>query len=297
MGFEFCHPAVNFIFFAAVIWGAVSFDHPLFLVVTFLCACAYSIKKNGKKALFFAICLLPFVLLFALYYSSYNHFGVTVLKHNFVGNNLTVESLVYGIALGISVAAVLLWLSCLFKIMTTDKIVYLFSKLSPKLSLLLTILLRLWPRIKNEARRINSARQGIGRGVNQGTAFEKVKNGLSIFSMLISWIIGALATLSGAMKSRGSTLRGRTAYSIYRFDNRDRAFVLCQFFCLTLTAMAVILKFTTMVYDPKIIWKEPTALSMVFCIAYMLFCLMPLMLELWTEYQFRKARNQAWNKL
>ena len=29
MGFEACHPAVNFIFFAAAIYGAVSFKHPV----------------------------------------------------------------------------------------------------------------------------------------------------------------------------------------------------------------------------------------------------------------------------
>lgn len=297
MGFEFCHPAVNFIFFAAVIWGAVSFDHPLFLAAAFISACAYSIKKHGWKSLFFALALLPFITLFAFYYSSYHHFGITVLRSNFVGNNMTLEAVVYGFVLGICAATLLLWLSCLFKIVTTDKIVYLFGKISPRLSLFLTIILRLWPRIKAEARKINTARQGIGKGISQGSGIQKLLNTMSIFSMLISWIIGALATVSVSMKSRGSTLKGRTAYSIYRFDNRDRSFVICQFFCLTLIAMAVILKFTTMVYDPKIIWKEPTALLMIFCIAYMLFCLMPLMLELWTEYQFRKARNQAWNKL
>ena len=43
------------------------------------------------------------------------------------------------------------------------------------------------------------------------------------------------------MRSRGSLLRGRTAFSIYRFDNRDRAFVIALFTCITLTAMGVIL--------------------------------------------------------
>ena len=96
MGFESCHPAVNFLFFAAVIYGSVAFQHPVFLAISCLCAFAFSMKRNGKRAVIFNLCLLPLVVCFALYYSSYHHFGVTVLKQNFIGNNLTVESFVYG---------------------------------------------------------------------------------------------------------------------------------------------------------------------------------------------------------
>lgn len=50
MGFEACHPAVNFIFFAAAIYGAVSFKHPVFLAIAYVCAFVYSIKRCGKRA-------------------------------------------------------------------------------------------------------------------------------------------------------------------------------------------------------------------------------------------------------
>ena len=79
MGFEACHPAVNFIFFAAVLYGSASFRHPV-LTIAYLCAFAYSAKRRGKRAVLFNLCLLPLVAAFALYYSSYHHFGVTVLK-------------------------------------------------------------------------------------------------------------------------------------------------------------------------------------------------------------------------
>ena len=106
MGFESCHPAVNFLFFAAVIYGSVAFQHPVFLAISCLCAFAFSMKRNGKRAVIFNLCLLPLVVCFALYYSSYHHFGVTVLKQNFIGNNLTVESFVYGMVTGLRAAAV-----------------------------------------------------------------------------------------------------------------------------------------------------------------------------------------------
>ena len=288
MGFERCHPAVNLIFFAAVLVGMITFQHPVFLVISFFCAFAYSIKRNGLKALVFNLCLLPLVGAFALYYGSYTHFGMTVLRQNMVGNNMTLESLVYGAVLGVTGAGVCIWFSCVFSVFTTDKVVYLFGKVSPRLSLFLAIALRMIPRIKKEAKRINMAQQGIGRGANQGNLWQRFRNSLRIVSMLITWTIDSLTIASESMRSRGSSLRGRKAFSIYRFDNRDRLFVIGLFLCLTLTMMAMLLGQTDIVYDPKIIWTQVNPL---FCIGYVVLCLMPLGLELWTEYHFQKVRR------
>lgn len=291
MGFEKCHPAVNFIYFTTVIAGMILFQHPIFLLISFVCAFIYSIKRNGWKALIFNAVLLPCVVAFALYYSSYTHFGVTVLQQNMIGNNMTLESLVYGFVLGIVVAGVLIWFSCVYSVFTTDKVVYLFGKVSPRLSLFLAIILRMVPRIKKEAKRINTAQQGIGRGANQGNLWLRIRNCIRIFSMLITWTIDSLTTASESMRSRGSTLRGRKAFSIYRFDNRDRAYVVGNFACLTVIFMAVMLKQTDIIYDPRIIMTPVTTMSYVFYTGYAVFCLMPLALELWTEYRFKKARR------
>lgn len=291
MGFEACHPAVNFIFFAAVLYGSASFRHPVFLTIAYLCAFAYSVKRLGKRAVLLNLCLLPLVVAFALYYSSYHHFGVTVLRKNFVDNNMTLESLVYGLVIGLRFATVCMWLESMFQVVSSDKVVYLFGKISPLLSLFLTILLRLIPRIGQEARRINLAQKGIGRGSNQGNIFRRVVNCLRIFSMLITWMISALALESDSMRSRGSLLRGRTAFSIYRFDNRDRAFVIALFSCITMTAMGVILGASKMWYNPRIIWRPLNAIGVLTAIGYLTLCMMPMGLELWTEYRFRKART------
>ena len=291
MGFEKCHPAVNFIYFSAVIAGTILFNHPVFLLISVACACLYSIKRNGQKAVIFDVVLIPLAVVFALYYSNYNHFGVTVLRQNMIGNNMTLESLVYGFVLGVTTAGVLMWFSCVHSVFTADKVVYLFGKASPRLSLFLAILLRMVPRIKKEAKKINAAQQGIGKGANQGNLLHRARNSIRILSMLITWTIDSLTTASESMRSRGSALRGRKAFSIYRFDNRDRAYVIGLFACLTLTVMAVILKQTDILYDPRIIISPVTAVSCLFYAGYAVLCLMPLGLELWTEYRFWKARK------
>lgn len=290
MGFERCHPAVNLIYFAAVIAGTAAFQHPVFLILSFLCACAYSIWRNRGRAVLFDVCMIPFATAFALYYSSYHHFGITVLQRNFVGNNMTLESLAYGLVLGFAVTGICIWMSCVYAVFSTDKMVYLFGRVSPRLSLFLAIALRMVPRIKKEAKKIHTAQKGIGKGIHQGSLWQRIRNAVRIVSMLITWTVDALMTTSDSMRSRGSSLRGRTAFSIYRFDNRDRLFVIALFTCLTMTFMAMILEITDMIYDPRLIWKPITPLTVLFYAGYTVLCLMPLGLELWTEYQFRKAR-------
>lgn len=291
MGFELCHPAVNLIYFTAVMYGMICFRHPVFLAVSFLSAVAYSIKRKGIKAAVFDAVLLPFTGVFALYYSTYNHFGVTVIEQNLIGNSITFESLIYGAVIGLTVSGAMIWFSCVYSVFTTDKVVYLFGKASPKLSLFLSILLRMVPRIKNEAKKINTAQQGIGRGINQGNIFLRIRNCIRIFSIMITWIIDSLSLQSESMQSRGSLLRGRKAFSIYRFDNRDRAYVIAMFASITLTVMGVMLKQTGIVYDPRIIITPITSMSYLFYTGYAILCLMPLGLELYTEYRFRKSRK------
>lgn len=293
MRFDSYHPMINFIYFTAAIACTVCFHHPVFLAISFACAFLYSVKLNGWKNLLFNLCLIVLALAYAGWYSSYNHFGVTNLQVNYIGNQITLESVVYGLMQGITVATVIIWFCCIFKLITTDKIVYLFGRISPKLSLFLSILLRAIPRMKVRAKRIELSRQGIGRGIRQGNVWKRFLHLLSLFSILITWTMEDFVESSNSMKSRGYSLRGRTAFSIYRFDNRDRGLVIAFFWCLTVVLMAVLFNQTTIHFDPVIIMNKITALSYGFYTVYAVFLLLPMVLQMVGEYRFEKLRKQC----
>ena len=50
----------------------------------------------------------------------------------------------------------------------------------------------------------------------------------------LTWTLDSIVALSDAMRSRGAALKGRTAYSLYRFDHRDRTLVIALFTLITL---------------------------------------------------------------
>lgn len=289
--FSQSHPAINLLYFSAVIGSMLSFTHPVYTAICFLCAFWYSVKLNGWRSVIFNLLLIPSVLLFALYYSSYTHFGVTVLQTNLIGNKLTLESFLFGLSIGTRVAGTCIWFSCIHAIFTTDKIVYLFGAVSPLLSLFLAILLRLIPRIKKQAKKIHTAQKGIGRGIFHGNLFQRLRNCVKILSVLITWTIDAIVSLSDAMRSRGSSLRGRTAFSIYRFDYRDRMLLIELFSCISITLMAALLQQTTMQYAPRLVYPIDTAASWLFYCSFGILCLIPIYLEYWTQYRFWKGRN------
>ena len=297
MGFEDRHPAVNLIFFTAVIAGTILFHHPVYLGISVVCALAYSIYRGGRRAAVFDLCVLVCAGVFCLYYSTFHHFGITELGRNPVGNRVTLESVVYGMVLGLTVAGVVMWMSCVYSVVSSDKVVYLFGRVSPRGALALSVLLRMVPRLKDRAKQLNRARQGVGRGACTGGFFPRVRNGICIFSMLLTWLIETLPMMADAMRSRGSALRGRTAYSIYRFDNWDRAYIIAMFGALTVTGMGVLLHQTNITYDPQIVMNPITPMSWVFYAGYALLCLMPMAQEIYSHARFRYDRDRAMGRL
>ena len=157
MKFSSYHPVINLIYFAAALTGIILFRHPVFLAISFAESFAWSVKLRGKRGLIFDLCLVPLILLYAGVYASYNHFGVTDLATDFIGNEITLESIVYGLVLGTTAAAFLMMFSCFLAVFSVDKIVYLFGKISPRLSLMLSVALRMFGRVRVRASLIGGA--------------------------------------------------------------------------------------------------------------------------------------------
>lgn len=279
MRFDSYHPAIHLIFFAFVIPAAVFLNQPVFLLLSLFCSFSYAQFLGGKKTGWFSLFLLLLMIGFTLFYASYHHFGVTDLAVNIIGNPITLESLVYGMVLSISMASVVLWFRCLHQVVSSDQIIYLLGRIWPKLSLFVAITLRLIPHIKAQAKRIHLAQKSIGRGFHQGNLFLRIRNFFRVFSILVTWTLEYLIEATASMKSRGYSLPGRTAFSIYRFDGRDRILVIWLCACVSTTFMAVLLDQTTALYNPAIVLNAITPLGYLFYLFYLLFCLTPMLVE------------------
>ena len=222
--FSSYHPAVNFLYFGLVLFFTMCFLHPACLLLSLAAALRYAVCLNGRRAVRRSLrYLLPAALLAALINPAFNHQGATILTYLPSGNPLTLESIAYGLAAAALLSAVVTWFSCYTAVMTSDKFVYLFGRVIPALSLVLSMALRFVPRFQVQARAVSQAQRCVGRDVSDGSLLQRLRDGVTILSILLTWCLENALETADSMKSRGYGLPGRTAFSIYRLDDRDQA--------------------------------------------------------------------------
>ncbi|MEG0381872.1 MAG: energy-coupling factor transporter transmembrane component T [Christensenella sp.] len=290
--FSAYHPSINFIYFTFVILVTMFLWNPVLLAISFAAGMVYSIYLNGKKAVKFnLLALLPMMLIAALINPLFNHEGATILLY--VNNNpITLESIWFGIASAVMLGAVILWFSCYNAIMTSDKFVYLFGRVIPSLSLVLAMVLRFVPKYKAQIKRISNAQRCVGKDVRSGNLFMRIRNGMMILSVMMTWACENAIETADSMKSRGYGLRGRTAYSIYRFDARDKSMLISMVCLLLLVTGAMLFGAVSVRYFPSFKMSDVTILSGVVYAAYAAVCFLPILTDIKEDIVWRSLRSQ-----
>lgn len=228
------------------------------------------------------------LLMAAIVNPAFNHEGATLLIYLPTGNPLTLESIWYGLAAAAMLAAVVLWFSCYTEVMTSDKFVYLFGRLIPSLSLVLSMTLRFVPRFKAQLHVISEAQSCVGRDVSEGSIIRRIKNAVTILSILVTWSLENAIETADSMKSRGYGLPGRTAFSIYRFESRDKSALAWLGFCGFYILCGWIQGGFYWRYYPTIRGVAAVPFTVSFQIVYLLLCLTPLILNVQADMVWRR---------
>ena len=293
MGIESCHPLVAASYFTVVIILTAILDHPVFLAISWFFALMYLVKLEGAHAFRFIGSLVIIAVVFAAVFTANVHFGITVLTHTHLGNPVTLESLAYGVLIGFKIGAVFMWLRCLVDVFTADKVVYLFGRVSPRLALFSAVALRSAPLVGAQMTRLSNAQRSIGLGAGQGSVSRRLRNWVRRVSALITWAIERMTQMSDSMRSRGSSLRGRTAFALVRFDARDRKVAIGLAFLFSIVLFGISLDQARMLFDPEMIANVATPLSFLFFLSYAMLCATPLVILLVSESRFARDRSKV----
>lgn len=289
-----CHPTISFAFFVLVLGAAMLFVHPVLSPLTLAAAVGYSIVLNGERALrFLVIGMVPLLIAAALFNPLFSHAGVTTLFYLFDGNPVTLESILFGIGAAVMLVTVIVWFSCSNVVLTSDKIIYLFGRLIPALSLLFSMALRMVPRLKAQVRLIAAAQEGMGLGVRTGGPWHRLRAGLRIFSILITWALENSIEVADSMKARGFGLPGRTAFSLFRLDRRDRVLAAVLAVVAVVLALGFAARQTSMVFFPAIVVPRFGAGSVAVWVAYAALVCLPLVLNGIEEVRWRRIASRA----
>lgn len=275
------HPIINFMYFGLVLTFTMFFMHPACLAVSLISAVMYSVNLRGRKAVRFSLVfILPTMLLAAILNPAFNHEGLTIIAYLPSENPLTLESIAYGIASAVMLASVVSWFTCYNEVMTSDKFIYLFGRIIPALSLVLSMTMRFVPKFTGQIKIISEAQRCIGRDVSEGSILQRIKNGITILSIMVTWSLENAIESADSMKSRGYGLPGRTAFSIYRFDSRDKSVLIWLLFCGVYIFFGWMAGGVTWRYYPTMKGVALTPFPVSFMLVYFALCLTPVFLNL-----------------
>lgn len=279
--FKVYHPIVNFIYFVFVIGFSMFFMHPVCLLISLVCAFSYSVLLKGKKAIKINLSyMLPMMLATAIINPAFNHAGVTILTYLPGGNPLTLESIYYGFAAAAMLVSVICWFSCWNEVMTSDKFIYLFGRIIPSLSLILSMTFRFVPKFSAQLKVVANAQRCMGRDISSGGILHRAKCGIQILSIMTTWSLENAIETADSMKSRGYGIPGRTAFSVFTFDKRDQKVLLgiLLFGCYILCGK--FLGAMEFLYFPKIQTNEPSVFGISLFFAYLILCICPIIIEI-----------------
>ena len=290
--FSSYHPLVNFTYFILVLVFSMFFMHPACLLVSLSASLCYSINLNGRKSVCFTLkFMLPLMILTMLINPAFNHQGVTILEYLPSGNPLTLESITYGAASAVMLVSVITWFSCFNEVITSDKFVYLFGRVIPALSLLLSMTLRFVPRFRAQIKVVSEAQRCIGRDVSNGGVIQRARNGITILSIMITWALENAIETADSMKSRGYGLPGRSAFSIYRFDKRDTKALLFLFVCAAYIVTGYFLGALYWRYYPSMKGVEVAILPVSVFAVYMAMCVTPVIINISEDRKWTRLKS------
>jgi energy-coupling factor transport system permease protein len=287
------HPIINYIYFGYAVLIPILFMHPFFLAASFTSALAWSIYLSRERGRKFGLrFVLPLMVISALFNPLFNHEGASILFY-IEDNPVTLESILYGAGAAVMIGGVILCFACYNAVMTSDKFIYIFGRIVPAMSLIISMALRFVPRYKAQAGRIASARRGIGFDVSSGKFFPRIRSGGEILSVMITWALENAIETSDSMRSRGYGLPGRTAYSIYRLGTRDRLLLLLMLPLMAASVSAVISGAVSVLYFPVFTMTGEAPFAQIVFGCHAAICFLPFALDIREDALWKIARSKV----
>ncbi|WP_304426758.1 energy-coupling factor transporter transmembrane component T [uncultured Adlercreutzia sp.] len=270
------HPALAFLFFAGALLGCMVLANPACLMVSFSAAGLLYGSLRGREAWRFIAGLVAVVVVVACATPLFTTDGATVLFRWLGGRPYTAEALALGASTGLALAAMMLWFASYHLVMTSEKFTFLFGRVAPALSLLLTMTLRLVPAYRRKADALLSARACIGKGARESDSLrERVAAGATVLGHLSADALEGAVVTADSLRSRGFGLAGRTHFGIFRWTVRDSV-ILGLLAAVAVASVALMGPWGFgLMYFPTVVFPAPGASAVAGLVCYGLFLAAP----------------------
>lgn len=222
--FRQSHPLVTSCYYIVMLLIVMSTTNPMIIVVSFfanLLVQLLNLKGKKKNDLFYPLLFLGVI---TVTNPLFVHRGATILFFLF-NKPITMEAFVYGFFMGMMIVTVIYLFQNFQKAVDSEQFFYLFGKRFPKATLILTLIFRFIPLLKNYHQELNQVQKTVQR-TEQRRFSEKVFYGLDLFGNLFSWSLENAMDTADSMKARGYGSTTRSSRLTYNWSKTDSLFLL-----------------------------------------------------------------------
>lgn len=292
-GFATLHPLVQLTFFISCLSVNMFIMHPVILIISWLCSSIYIIYSWGINNLIFVLKInIVSSLMIILINPLISHRGITVLAYLPSGNVITLESIIFGCAAALLMSSVVNWFFCFNKVITSDKIIYLFGKIFPKIALLISMILSFTGKFSAQLDEVKAAQFSLEHCKGKKSIVKKIKLSVRVMSAMIQWSLENSVDTADSMHSRGYGTAKRTNYSIYKLRKTDIIYVIVFVIADVLIYFSSYLEIIYFSYYPVIDISFENNLSLLVLLVYALMCIVPVMTDLMEERKWNYLKSK-----
>lgn len=285
------HPIVLLLYYVSVMLVTIFYIHPIVLTISFLSSFSLLLLVKNRKQIFRDIRLYSVLFLIVVLTNPlFVHEGNTIL-FQIREMPITLEALLYGVFIAMMLIAIINWSRLFSDMMSTDKIVYLFGRTFPKMSLILTMTLRFVPLFIKRIKKISMTQQTFNVNV-ENSIKQKINHGIQTFHIIITWSLENSVVQADAMKSRGYGLKNRSNFSIFTWSLRDTLISL-----VTVGLLLIIFYFNyngylSFDYYPLFEYERLLKINVLVLIVLILLMMLPSMFEVKEQIKWKYLQSK-----
>lgn len=290
--FDKYHPIVIFLYFLSTILFSMFFMHPVFLTISLIASIIYLLILKGFQTSIKTILIsIPIFLIIAISNPLFSHRGITPIFYvNY--NPITLESVFYGLSMAAMIVAVIFWFACYNEVMTSEKFISLFGRISPNMALIISMTLNTIPRMKKQIDLISNSQKTLGMYVDSGSIIKRARSSIRILSILITWALENAIDTADSMRARGYGLPGRTSYSPFKFRKDDLILIVTIVSLSSLSIYGEIMGYISFTYFPYISEINLSSFALVLYFTYFLLATLPMWIEIKEEIKWRLSMSK-----
>lgn len=281
------NPSALFLYFILSIGFVLVLNNPFFSIASLVCGLLYSAFIDKKKALDMVWLSAVAIAIVSAFNMLFVHFGDTIL-FEIRQISFTLEALAFGANQGFIMAFVFVWFYCLSKTLDSEKTVYIL-RFAPKLALMLSMILGFIPRFSRKLGEIRDARLALRGGAEPQTKKEKLKEGIEVFSALITYSLEGSIITADSMQGRGynpKAIYGKR----YKTSVLDVAFVMITLLLSVGVGVLCVVNKTAVTFQPTI---EVNGFSAFALVLFVVLELMPTIICLKEEILWKLSQLKA----